>query len=83
MKSDNIMINKDIHGKINIFLIDFGYSCVDIKGFKLGTNTSLFRKTKCFRESRDLNFQAYRWINYLILLPLTPHLEVYQLNDFQ
>jgi alpha-tubulin suppressor-like RCC1 family protein/serine/threonine protein kinase len=66
MKSDNIMISYDGRGNPNnIFLIDFGYSCVNINGYKLGGNTSLFSKTKCFNPSRDLSFLIFSmYYNY-------------------
>lgn len=59
MKADNIMVNIKSDGSIkNIFLIDFGLSCLNINGYKLGSSKigGLFRKTKCFNPSRDLSF---------------------------
>lgn len=60
MKADNIMLTYDGKGHVNdIFLIDFGYSCVNINGYKLGQNTALFGKAKCYRSSRDLSFLIF------------------------
>jgi serine/threonine protein kinase len=59
MKSDNIMVNIKADGSIqNIFLIDFGLSCLNIKGHNLGSSKmgGLFRKAKCFNPTRDLSF---------------------------
>jgi len=58
MKTDNIMVNIKADGSIkNIFLIDFGLSCLNINGYKLGSSklNSVFRKSKCFIPSRDLS----------------------------
>jgi len=60
MKSDNIMLTYDGKGNVNdIFLIDFGFSCVNINGYKLGQNNFIFGKTKCFKNSRDLSFLIF------------------------
>jgi serine/threonine protein kinase len=60
MKADNIMLTYDGKGHVNdIFLIDFGYSCVNINGYKLGQNNALFGKAKCHRSSRDLSFLIF------------------------
>jgi hypothetical protein len=59
LKYDNIMINITAKpsGEINyddIYLIDFGISCIDLEKYKTGFDTNKFYKTKCYKESRDL-----------------------------
>jgi serine/threonine protein kinase/alpha-tubulin suppressor-like RCC1 family protein len=57
MKADNIMVTLNSDNSIkSIYLIDFGYSCININGYKLGASVPIFRHTKCFNPTRDLNF---------------------------
>lgn len=71
LKIENIMLKTpeyDTNGNItnikDIYLIDFGISCIDLVSYKTGFDSGKFSKTKCYKESRDLSF-LFLWLFYL------------------